>query len=119
MERKTRWRTYRLSSPRSVRDSMGSGGRSGKPRSSYASWRRRESESESESESGRESGRESERERERERGRPMHLVERHVIKRADPRFTAIDAAAFASKNLYNAANYVVRHSFIRDGVTVT
>ncbi len=46
----------------------------------------------------------------------MHLVERHVIKRADPRFTAIDAAAFASKNLYNAANYVVRQSFIHEGV---
>ena len=36
----------------------------------------------------------------------MQLVERHVIKRADPRFAAIDAAAFASKNLYNAANYL-------------
>jgi putative transposase len=33
----------------------------------------------------------------------MQLVERHVIKRTDPRFRAIDAAAFASKNLYNAA----------------
>jgi len=46
----------------------------------------------------------------------MQLVERHVITRADPRFEAIDAAAFASKNLYNAANYAVRRSFIRDGV---
>src|SRR5260370_24271023 len=46
----------------------------------------------------------------------MHLVERHVIKQADPRFAAIDAAAFASKNLYNAANYVVRQSFIHTGV---
>ena len=46
----------------------------------------------------------------------MQLVERHVIKRADPRFTAIDSAAFASKNLYNAANYVVRQSFIHQGV---
>jgi putative transposase len=46
----------------------------------------------------------------------MQLVERHVIKRADPRFTVIDAAAFASKNLYNAANYAVRQSFIREGV---
>ncbi len=49
----------------------------------------------------------------------MHLVERHVIKRADPRFTAIDAAAFASKNLYNAASYAVRQSFIREGVYLT
>ena len=46
----------------------------------------------------------------------MQLVERHVIKRADPRFKAIDRAAFASKNLYNAANYLVRQSFIHDGV---
>jgi putative transposase len=46
----------------------------------------------------------------------MQLVERHVIKRADPRFAAIDRSAFASKNLYNAANYVVRQSFIHEGV---
>jgi putative transposase len=46
----------------------------------------------------------------------MQVVERHVIKRADPRFAVIDAEAFASKNLYNAANYEVRQSFIRDGV---
>jgi putative transposase len=46
----------------------------------------------------------------------MQLVERHVIKRADPRFVAIDTAAFASKNLYNAANYEVRQSFIHGGV---
>jgi putative transposase len=46
----------------------------------------------------------------------MRLVERHVIKPTDPRFAAIDAAAFASKNLYNAANYAVRQSFIREGV---
>src|SRR5215471_3810842 len=46
----------------------------------------------------------------------MRLVERHVINRADPRFAAIDAAAFASKNLYNAANYVVRQSVIHEGI---
>jgi putative transposase len=45
----------------------------------------------------------------------MHLVERHVINRADSRFQAIDRAAFASKNLYNAANYVVRQSYIFQG----
>src|SRR5258706_13803540 len=49
----------------------------------------------------------------------MHLVERHVIKRADPCFAAIDRAAFASKNLYNAANYAVRQSFIHEGVYLT
>jgi putative transposase len=46
----------------------------------------------------------------------MQLVERHVITRADSRFAAIDRAAFASKNLYNAANYVVRQSFVHEGV---
>src|SRR5215470_7896696 len=46
----------------------------------------------------------------------MHLVERHVIKHADPRFATIDRAAFASKNLYNAANYAVRQSFVHVGV---
>src|SRR5260221_642591 len=53
------------------------------------------------------------------RGKPMQLVERHVIQRADPRFKPIDAAAFASKNLYNTANYVVRQSFIHEGVSLT
>jgi putative transposase len=46
----------------------------------------------------------------------MQLVETHVIKRTDARFVIIDAAAFASKNLHNAANYVVRQSFIHEGV---
>jgi putative transposase len=42
----------------------------------------------------------------------MQLVEQHVISKADPRFATIDAAAFAAKNLYNAANYLVRQAFI-------
>jgi putative transposase len=46
----------------------------------------------------------------------MQLVERHIINKTDPRFAAIDQAAFASKNLYNAANYLVRQSFIHRGV---
>ena len=46
----------------------------------------------------------------------MHLVEQHVIRDSDPRHAAIDRAAFASKNLYNAANYLVRQSFIQEGV---
>jgi putative transposase len=46
----------------------------------------------------------------------MQLVEQHVIRKADPRFAAIDQAAFASKNLYNAANYIVRQAFIHEGV---
>jgi putative transposase len=50
----------------------------------------------------------------KERGN-MQLTEQHVIRKSDPRFAAIDAAAFASKNLYNAALYLVRQSFIHEG----
>jgi putative transposase len=46
----------------------------------------------------------------------MQLVERHVIRKTDPHFAMIDQAAFASKNLYNAANYLVRQAFIHEGV---
>ena len=45
----------------------------------------------------------------------MQLVEQHVIDRKDPRFAVIDAAAFKSKNLYNAANYEIRQAFIHEG----
>jgi putative transposase len=49
----------------------------------------------------------------------MQLVEQQRIDRHDPRFAAIDAAAFASKNLYNAALYATRQAFIhqRRGIT--
>jgi putative transposase len=46
----------------------------------------------------------------------MQLVEQHVIERKDPRFTVIDAAAFKSKNLYNAALYEMRQAFIHQGI---
>jgi putative transposase len=45
----------------------------------------------------------------------MQLVEQHVIGKADPRFAAIERAAFASKNLYNAALYEQRQAFIFRG----
>jgi putative transposase len=45
----------------------------------------------------------------------MQLVEQHIIDKNDPRYTVIDAAAFASKNLYNAALYEVRQAFIHEG----
>jgi putative transposase len=45
----------------------------------------------------------------------MQLVEQHIISRTDPRYAVIDAAAFASKNLYNAANYELRQAFIQTG----
>ena len=44
----------------------------------------------------------------------MQLVEQHRIDRHDPRWAAIDAAAFASKNLYNAALYLTRQAYITD-----
>src|SRR5215469_15125189 len=50
-----------------------------------------------------------------ERGSLMQLVEQHLIRRDDPRFTVIDQAAFASKNLYNQANYQIRQVFIHEG----
>ncbi len=49
----------------------------------------------------------------------MQLVEQHVISKHDPRYAVIDAAAFASKNLYNAANYEIRQAFIFQGVYLT
>jgi putative transposase len=45
----------------------------------------------------------------------MQLVEKHIIDRSDPRYEAIDRAAFASKNLYNATLYVVRQVWISEG----
>lgn len=45
----------------------------------------------------------------------MQLVEQHVINRNDSRYQAVDVAAFASKNLYNLANYHMRQSFIHQG----
>jgi len=42
----------------------------------------------------------------------MRLVEQHRIDRHDARFAALDAAAFAGKNLYNAALYHTRQAFI-------
>lgn len=45
----------------------------------------------------------------------MQLVEQHVIDKHDPRYAAIDAAAFAAKNLYNLALYEIRQSYIREG----
>jgi putative transposase len=42
----------------------------------------------------------------------VQLVEQHRIDRHDPRFAAIDAATFASKNLYNASLYHKRQAYI-------
>jgi putative transposase len=42
----------------------------------------------------------------------MRRVEQHVIEKTHPQFRAIDELAFASKNLWNLANYHVRQSFL-------
>ena len=49
----------------------------------------------------------------------MQLVEQLAIKRNDPRFAAIDAAAFASKNLYNQIRYHYRQAFIHEGIRLS
>ncbi|HEX6482213.1 MAG TPA: transposase [Ktedonobacteraceae bacterium] len=45
----------------------------------------------------------------------MKLTEQHLIHKSDPRYASIDAAAFASKNLYNQATYQIRQAFIHEG----
>lgn len=45
----------------------------------------------------------------------MQLVEQHCIGKSDPRYQMIDEAAFKSKNLYNAALYEMRQTFIQTG----
>jgi putative transposase len=45
----------------------------------------------------------------------MQLVEQHVIRPGSKLWQEIDAAAFASKNLYNLANYHMRQQFFADG----
>jgi putative transposase len=49
------------------------------------------------------------------RRRLMQLTEQHVINKHDPRHAPIDAAAFASKNLYNFALYEWRQAFLHEG----
>ncbi|MGK7944890.1 MAG: RNA-guided endonuclease TnpB family protein, partial [Microcystaceae cyanobacterium] len=42
----------------------------------------------------------------------MKLVERHIIKPSHRFYSEIDRLCFASKNLYNYANYLIRQAFI-------
>ncbi len=46
----------------------------------------------------------------------MRLVERHIIKENNPIWRTVDQLCFLSKNLYNYANYIIRQSFIFEGV---
>lgn len=45
----------------------------------------------------------------------MRVVEQHIIAKGDWRYAVIDAAAFASKNLYNQATYQIRQAYIHEG----
>lgn len=45
----------------------------------------------------------------------MQLVEQHLVRQGDPRYGIIDAAAFASKNLYNQALYQIRQAYLHQG----
>jgi putative transposase len=45
----------------------------------------------------------------------VQLVEQHCIDKHDPRYSVIDEAAFKSKNLYNAALYMIRQAYIFEG----
>jgi len=49
----------------------------------------------------------------------LQLLEQHIIDRADPRYSVIDAASFASKNLYNASLYEMRQAFFADGTRLS
>ena len=49
----------------------------------------------------------------------MQLVEQHRIDHHDPRWKAIDQAAFASKNLYNVVSYRKRQAFIHEKTILT
>lgn len=46
----------------------------------------------------------------------LQRVERHVVKKNDPNFKAIDHLCFMSKNLYNYTNYLLRQSFFSNKV---
>ena len=46
----------------------------------------------------------------------MRQVERHIVKENSAIWKQIDELCFLSKNLYNYANYIVRQSFIFEGV---
>ena len=49
----------------------------------------------------------------------MQLVEQHIIDQRDPRWSALDAACFLSKNLYNATLFILRQHFIATGTTIS
>ena len=49
----------------------------------------------------------------------MQLVEQHIISRSHPNWQEVDDASFASKNLYNFANFAMRQSYFETGKTLS
>lgn len=49
----------------------------------------------------------------------MQLVESHIIKKGDPRWTELDALGFAAKNLYNLINYHIRQEYFKTRKTLS
>jgi putative transposase len=43
----------------------------------------------------------------------MILTEKHIINKSNPLYKEIDNICFLSKNLYNAANYIIRQEFLK------
>ncbi len=48
----------------------------------------------------------------------MQRVERHIVIKSNPNWQQIDRLAFATKNLYNKANYTVRQTFFESSKMV-
>lgn len=49
----------------------------------------------------------------------VQRVERHIIKPSNIHYALLDKFCFLSKNLYNHANFIMRHEFIRNHKAVT
>lgn len=45
----------------------------------------------------------------------MYLVEQHIITINDNRYKDLDRICFLSKNLYNAALYIIKQEFLSTG----
>lgn len=49
----------------------------------------------------------------------VQRVEKHIIKKSNPYYKMLDNFCFLAKNLYNHANYILRHEFIENGRAVS
>lgn len=51
--------------------------------------------------------------------RKVQRVEKHIIKKSNAYYKMLDNFCFLAKNLYNHANYILRHEFIENGRAVS